>query len=102
MIEGISVQVNGDLQQAIEEAGKRYRAKFGMAPSYVCLPGTADPATLKLYTLQLGPPTSRGKTRTAHPGTVIVGRPVENGNHAGVKQLELFAGVNDANESGAG
>jgi len=88
MVEGIAVQINGSVQDAIDAAGKRYRQKFGLAPSHVCLPGGVEVAALKLYTLQLGPPTSRGKTRTGHPGTVIVGRLVGEGT--GVRQMELL------------
>lgn len=87
MIEGIAVQINGSIQDAIDAAGAAYRRKSGMVPSHVCLPADADASALNLYTLQLGPPTRSGRTITRHRGTVLVGRPVDG---AGPEQLELF------------
>ena len=74
LIEGISVQVNGSVQSAIDEAGAAYRRKFGVAPTYVSLPGNVAPDALNLYTLRLARPTCEGRTRTRHAGTVVVGR----------------------------
>ena len=74
LIEGISVQINGSAQVAIDEAGAAYRRKFGVAPTHVSLPGWVESDILKLYTLHLVRPTCEGKTRTQHAGTVIVGR----------------------------
>lgn len=74
LIEGVSVQVNGSTQDAIDQAGATYRRKFGVLPTHVSLPGWCDPNVLNLYTLNLARPTSAGKTWTKHAGTVIVGR----------------------------
>jgi hypothetical protein len=74
LIEGISVQVNGSVQKAIDQAGATYRRKYGVAPTHVSLPGYIAPDALKLYTLKLGRNTCEGRTRTRHSGTVIVGR----------------------------
>lgn len=74
LIEGISVQVNGSVQKAIDQAGAVYRRKFGVAPTHVSLPGWIAPDALNLYTLRLAWPTSEGKTRSKHEGTVVVGR----------------------------
>lgn len=90
MIEGISVTINGDVQAAIDHAGSRYREKNGLPPTHVCLPGGADTTGLYLYTLTLGPPTSRGATITRHTGTVLVGRLVgESPRDDGWQQLRL-------------
>lgn len=74
LIEGISIQVNGSVQSAIDEAGAAYQRKFGAPPTHVSLPGWVEPDMLNLYTLHLACPTSAGRTRTEHEGTVIVGR----------------------------
>jgi len=73
-IEGISVQINGSVQSAIDEAGRRYRAKFGQAPTHVSLLGWVEVGRLNLYTLRLARPTAAGKTWSKHTGTVIVGK----------------------------
>ena len=54
-VEGCGVCIlQDDIQAAIEEAGRRYRAKFGVSPTHVSLPPQADPAGLKLWALNLG------------------------------------------------
>ena len=73
-IEGICVQVNGDVQAAIDQAGASYRRKFGVAPTHVSLPGWVEVGRLNLYTLRLARPTAAGKTWSKHTGTVIVGK----------------------------
>jgi len=79
-IEGVSIQINGSVQTAIDQAGAAYRRKFGVAPTHVSLPGWANPGGIDLYTLHLARPTCEGRTRTRHAGTVIVGRIRENGS----------------------
>lgn len=75
MIEGVCVQViRGDVQAAIEEAGKLYRRRFDRIPTHISLPADVDSSAVKLYGLAQGPATRAGKTVTRHQGTVIVGR----------------------------
>lgn len=70
-VEGCGVCIlQDDIQAAIEEAGRRYRAKFGVSPTHVSLPPQADPAGLKLWALNLG--------HQAGPGMVVVGRAATN------------------------
>jgi hypothetical protein len=42
-----------DVQAAIELAGERYRAIFGMPPTHVLLPAEVGPDSLQLWTLQV-------------------------------------------------
>lgn len=76
-IEGISVQINGSVQDAIDQAGAAYKRKFGLPPTHVSLPGYIAADALQLYTLHLGRPTSEGWTLTRHKGTVVVGKVVK-------------------------
>ena len=74
LIEGISIQVNGSVQDAIDIASVSYLRKFGKPPTHVSLPGWCDSNALNLYTLKKARPTSAGKTQSGHAGTVVVGR----------------------------
>ncbi len=72
-VEGCGVAVSkGNIQAAIEEAGRRYRDRFGASPTHVSLPPGVDPAGVKLWTMNLG--------HHAAPGVVVVGRAVGRGN----------------------
>jgi hypothetical protein len=94
LLEGISIQVDGSVQTAIDRAGASYRRKFGRAPTHVSLPGWIQPDAAMLFggALAIGRPTSASDVRpTRHRGTVIVGRPV--GTEGPTRQLELFGEV---------
>jgi hypothetical protein len=66
-VQGCAVSIlRGNVQGAIDEAGRRYRSKFGTAPTHVSLPKDIEPAGLTLWTLNLGCQTG--------PGMVMVGR----------------------------
>ncbi len=56
-----------DIQAAIERAGARWRAITGQPPTHICLPPEADPAALKLWTLQV-------LAKRGQAGVVVVGR----------------------------
>jgi hypothetical protein len=67
LVEGIGIRIlNGDVQGAINIAGRLFRAGFGRPPTHVALPPEVDAATVNLYTLQLG-------ERTCRTGHVVVG-----------------------------
>ncbi len=71
-VQGCAVSIlSGNVQGAIEEAGRRYRSKFGAAPTHVSLPKDVELAGLTLWTLNLG--------RQTGPGTVMVGRVIGYG-----------------------
>ena len=90
MIEGISVQIDDSIQEAIDAAGEAYHEKYGLPPTHVSLPGSVDRTGLRLYTLTLGASTRQGRTRTRHSGTVIVGRLAAPVRADGWQQLGLF------------
>jgi hypothetical protein len=71
-VEGCGVRIlQDDVQAAVDEAGRKYRDKFSASPTHVSLPPNADPASLKLWTLNLG--------HQSGPGVVVVGRATSNG-----------------------
>jgi len=53
MTEGVIVYRVTDYQKAVELGGEAYYRRYGKPPTYVALPSCVDPATLKLWTLQL-------------------------------------------------
>jgi hypothetical protein len=89
-IEGIAKHAwGGDYQVALDEAGTAYHKRFGRRPTHVALPPGADPATVNVYTLDLG--------HHAGPGMVIVGRAIGNNGQTrkpasptSGRQLSLF------------
>jgi hypothetical protein len=71
-VEGCGVRIlQGDVQAAINEAGHKYRERFGTSPTHVSLPPSADLAGLRLWALNLG--------HQSGPGVVVVGRATRNG-----------------------
>jgi hypothetical protein len=63
--------LQGDIQAAVDEAGRKYQERFGASPTHVSLPPSADLTGLKLWTLNLG--------HQSGPGVVVVGRAARNG-----------------------
>ena len=67
LIWGIGIRIlNGDTQKALDLAGRLFHAGYGRPPTHVALPPEVDPATVNLYTMQLG-------ERTCQAGHVVVG-----------------------------
>jgi len=66
LIWGIGIRIlNGDTQKALDLAGRLFHAGYGRPPTHVALPPDCDPASVNIYTLQLGHCTG--------PGSVVVG-----------------------------